>query len=82
MGLWSQRVSVTCFSLLGGEPTIHPRLPEFVGLVRRHWPRTRIEIVSNGFFLHRHPTLPAVLAADLDACSFPSITVPMNIASG
>ncbi|UVK37084.1 radical SAM protein [Mesorhizobium sp. AR10] len=64
MGLWSRRVSVTRFSLLGGEPTIHPELPRFVGLVRRHWPDTRIEIVSNGFFLHRHPTLPAILAAD------------------
>ncbi|MET2826650.1 radical SAM protein [Mesorhizobium shangrilense] len=73
MALWSQRVSVTCFSLLGGEPTIHPQLPEFVGLVRRHWPKTQIEIVSNGFFLHRHPTLPAVLAADPDACLFVSI---------
>lgn len=67
MGLWSSRVAVTRFSLLGGEPTIHPKLPDFVKLVRRHWPRTSIEIVSNGFFLHRHPTLPAVLAADPDA---------------
>jgi len=67
MGLWSGRVSVTRFTLLGGEPTIHPHLPGFVGLVRRHWSRARIEIVSNGFFLHRHPTLPAVLAADPDA---------------
>jgi molybdenum cofactor biosynthesis enzyme MoaA len=40
MGLWSRRVSVTRFTLLGGEPTIHPKLPRFVGLVRRHWPRT------------------------------------------
>ncbi|RWD59564.1 MAG: radical SAM protein [Mesorhizobium sp.] len=67
MGLWSGRVSVSRFSLLGGEPTIHPQLPKFVGLVRRHWPKTQIEIVSNGFFLHRHPSLPAVLAADPDA---------------
>lgn len=64
MGLWSPRVSVKLFNLLGGEPTIHPELPRFVGLVRRHWPKARIKIVSNGFFLHRHPTLPAVLAAD------------------
>ena len=64
MGLWSPRVSVKLFNLLGGEPTIHPELPRFVGLVRRHWPKARIKIISNGFFLHRHPTLPAVLAAD------------------
>jgi len=64
MGLWSRRIDVAWFSILGGEPTIHPELPAFVGLVRRHWPSARIEIVSNGFFLHRHPTLPAILAAD------------------
>jgi MoaA/NifB/PqqE/SkfB family radical SAM enzyme len=67
MGLWSRRVSVKRFALLGGEPSIHPQLPGFVGLVRRHWPRASMEIVSNGFFLHRHPTLPAILAADPDA---------------
>ncbi|MEO5759389.1 MAG: radical SAM protein [Mesorhizobium sp.] len=67
MKLWSQRVSVERFTLLGGEPSIHPQLPEFVRLVRRHWPRTRIDVVSNGFFLHRHPTLPAVLVADPNA---------------
>ncbi|MBN9219176.1 MAG: radical SAM protein [Mesorhizobium sp.] len=67
MGFWSRRVSVTWFNILGGEPTIHPHLPAFVGLVRRHWPDATIEIVSNGFFLHRHPTLPAILAADRDA---------------
>ena len=67
MGLWSRRVSVKLFNLLGGEPTIHPELPRFVGLVRRHWPCAQIVIISNGFFLHRHPTLPAVLAADANA---------------
>jgi len=67
MELWSQRVEVHWFTILGGEPTIHPELPSFVGLVRRHWPSAHIEIVSNGFFLHRHPTLPAVLAADRNA---------------
>jgi len=64
---WSRRVAVGEFTLLGGEPTIHPELPRFVGLVRRHWPQAHIKIISNGFFLHRHPTLPAVLAADGNA---------------
>ncbi len=64
MGLWSHRVDIGEFHLLGGEPTIHPQLTSFVGLVRRHWPNTSIYIRTNGFFLHRHPDLPAVLAAD------------------
>ena len=64
MGLWNHRFHVDEFHLLGGEPTIHPELPDFVGLVRRHWPDSYIRIRTNGFFLHRHPRLPALLAAD------------------
>lgn len=62
MSAWSQRLDVKVFNLLGGEPTIHPELPAFVGLVRSHWPKALIRITTNGFFLHRHPTLPAELA--------------------
>jgi hypothetical protein len=62
MAGWSGRIQVKVFNLLGGEPTIHPRLSEFVPLVRRHWPAARICIVTNGFFLHRHSDLPSTLA--------------------
>jgi len=64
MGFWSQRIEVGDFHLLGGEPTVHPELPSFIGIVRRHWPNSAIRIRTNGFFLHRHPSLPALLAAD------------------
>jgi len=61
MGAWSSRIPLKVFSLLGGEPTIHPELPAFLTLARRHWPDAVIRIVSNGFFLHRHPSLPAAM---------------------
>src|SRR5262245_1788839 len=64
MSAWSSRASVDEFHLLGGEPTIHPDLTDFVRLVRRHWPETIIRIRTNGFFLHRHSDLPELLAAD------------------
>ena len=64
MAPWSRRLTLDRFVLLGGEPSIHPELPSFVPLVRRHWPQARIRIVTNGFFLDRHPDLPRVLAAD------------------
>jgi hypothetical protein len=64
MAPWSHRIAVDEFHLLGGEPTIHPDLPEFVSLARRYWPKAFITIRTNGFFLHRHPALPALLAKD------------------
>ena len=63
MEAWKHRLSPSTFSLLGGEPTMHPELPDFVLLARGHWPHARLRLVTNGFFLHRHPNLPAVLKA-------------------
>jgi hypothetical protein len=63
MKAWSDRLTPDEFNLFGGEPFIHPRLPEFVAMARRHWPATHIRIIANGFFLHRHPELPSMLAA-------------------
>lgn len=67
MRSWSERLDPAVFILLGGEPTIHPKLPEFVTLARKYWPQSKLRLITNGFFLHRHPTLPAVLSADRDA---------------
>jgi len=67
MGSWSRRIRPKIFSLLGGEPTIHPQLPEFLALARRHWPDATLRLVTNGFFLHRHPTLPLLLRDDPNA---------------
>lgn len=62
MTAWRSRITVGEFVLLGGEPTINPQLTQFIPLVRRHWPRAGILIVTNGFFLDRHPDLPRALA--------------------
>ncbi|HEX4613966.1 MAG TPA: radical SAM protein [Urbifossiella sp.] len=62
MRSWAGRVRPRAFSLLGGEPALHPDLPGFVALARDHWPGTPVRVVSNGFLLHRHPALPAALA--------------------
>ena len=73
MLLWNQRLAPKTFSLLGGEPTIHPDLAGFVALARKHWPASHLRLVTNGFFLHRHPDLPAVLRGDRNACIYLSI---------
>ncbi len=67
MRLWNARIDPKMFSLLGGEPTIHPKLEEFILLARRNWPDAKLRLVTNGFFLHRHPRLPQILAEDRDA---------------
>jgi hypothetical protein len=61
MGLWSGRIAPEHFLLLGGEPTLNPRLADLVRLARRHFPGALVEVTSNGFFLDRHPELPAAL---------------------
>jgi len=73
MSLWNDRISPKTLSLLGGEPTIHPDLSEFIKLARRKWPSTALRLVTNGFFLHRHPELPQVLSDDPKAQLFLSI---------
>jgi len=73
MSAWRHRLSPGTFSLVGGEPTIHPRLTEFVRLARRHWPRAWLRIVTNGFFLHNHPELPQALEGDAKARIFLSV---------
>lgn len=73
MSLWNRRLSPDIFSLLGGEPTIHPDLASYMVLARRHWPVAHLRLVTNGFFLHRHPDLPAVLQRDPNSCIYLSI---------
>lgn len=61
MGFWSDRLLPRYFSLLGGEPTLNPQLCEIVRLARKHFPHSKLQLVTNGFNLQRHPELPAVL---------------------
>ena len=70
---WNRRIVPVIFSLLGGEPTIHPDLPAFLRLARRSWPSTHVRLVTNGFFLHRHPELPQILGNDPNSCLYLSI---------
>ncbi|MBL8490196.1 MAG: radical SAM protein [Rhodocyclaceae bacterium] len=73
LAAWSGRIAPAVFSLVGGEPSLNPRLGDFVPLVRRHWPDTLIRIVSNGWFLHRHPSLPRILREDGRAILYLSV---------
>lgn len=66
--LWAHRLQPRSFALLGGEPSLNPELVDHVRLAREVWPRSRLLLVSNGFYLERHPELPQALV-DAD-CTF------------
>jgi organic radical activating enzyme len=59
--VWSHRIQPKLFALLGGEPTLNPNLVDHVLLARKHWSKSKFMLVSNGFFLSKHPDLPKVL---------------------
>ena len=58
---WSHRLKPRRFALLGGEPLLNPQIIEHIKLARKHWSDSNLMLVTNGFFLHRFPKLPAVL---------------------
>ncbi len=60
---WGRRVTPVRFSLLGGEPLLHPELAGFLAVVRQTWPRTELRLVSNALLLPRHPELWPALAS-------------------
>jgi radical SAM family protein len=64
MRLWKDRLRPDRFSILGGEPTLNKNLTKLVLETRRHWPHSMIRIVTNGFYLARHPELPQAIADD------------------
>jgi MoaA/NifB/PqqE/SkfB family radical SAM enzyme len=61
MAKWKSRLAPVRFTLLGGEPTLHPQLVEIIHLVRFHWPKTVLKLTTNGFFLSRQERLPQAL---------------------
>ncbi len=62
MNSWHKRIIPGLFRLLGGEATLNPHLPELIELAAHYWRQSRIGLTTNGFFLHRHPELPAILS--------------------
>ncbi len=44
---------ITEIYLLGGEPLLHPRVAEFMVSARRHFPASRINLMSNGVLVPR-----------------------------
>ena len=59
---WTGRIKPDQFHILGGEPTLHKDLKEFLYLARELWgPDQEIRLMSNGFFVDRHENLGKAL---------------------
>jgi hypothetical protein len=61
MKKWQHRFQPEIFGMLGGEPTLHPQLCDFLVLARRYWPKSTLHLMTNGFYIARHPNLPETL---------------------
>lgn len=48
---------ISRIDLLGGEPTLHPNLPDFLRIARCYFPIADIKVVSNGLFVFNSPSL-------------------------
>lgn len=60
---WAGRVTPRLFCILGGEPTLHPDLCEFVRVAGEVWSASTVRVFTNGFFLDRHPGLPDAIGS-------------------
>jgi hypothetical protein len=59
---WNGRIKPDQFHILGGEPTLHKDLVEFLYIARELWGQDQeIRLMSNGFFVDRHENLGKVL---------------------
>src|SRR5580692_11515145 len=43
----SKRIEPGQFRILGGEPFLHPNLPEIILSVRQYWPAAHIQVCTN-----------------------------------
>lgn len=58
---WVKKIFPKTFQLLGGEPTANPDLISICNESRNIWVKSRILLITNGFFLKNHPDLPETL---------------------
>ena len=57
MEQWSRHLDPDNFTIIGGEPLIHPRIDDIVRTVRRVFDHATIEIFTNGFLLKKRKDL-------------------------
>lgn len=60
---WVDRLQPDKFGILGGEPLLNKRLPEFIEVCQECWKKSQLVLVTNGFLANRfNDDLPQALA--------------------
>ena len=52
--IWSKILNPKVISIFGGEPLLHPRLQKVLQMIKTHWPKTKIRLITNGYLLKRY----------------------------
>ena len=58
---WHPKLMPEKVRLIGGEPLLHPKLETIVWAVKRHWPKARVDLVTNGLLLSKRQDILALL---------------------
>lgn len=58
---WSQKISLKTITVLGGEPMLNPSLPDWLYGLRKLWPTSDIELLTNGTRIQYWPNLYKIL---------------------
>lgn len=48
---WHQVLVPNVITLFGGEPTLHPKLPEICKIIKTYWPSATLRLITNGYLL-------------------------------
>ena len=54
---WAKKIDITNIVLLGGEPLLNPSICEWISGIRKLWPKSNIQIITNGTHLNSVPGL-------------------------
>lgn len=58
---WSKILNLKKICILGGEPTLHPNLKEYIEGIRELWPNSNIRLTTNGTTLTKKKELYSLL---------------------
>lgn len=53
---WCQVIDPDVITLFGGEPTLHPKLPEVCNIIKTYWPAATLRLITNGYLLDNFPS--------------------------